>query len=884
MRAADSVTELGNRLRLATGSANAAAQAYAALLDIAQASRVGFTELGTTYASIARASGELGLGQQQLLRVTEAIANAMTISGGSAASMQAALVQLSQGLASGTLRGDELNSVMEQAPRLAQALAAGLGVSIGQLRQMGQEGQLSAQAVIAALQSQADVLKGEVAGSIKTVGQGWTQVKNAAVDAVGSLDSATGASSGLANALGVVAKGIGAIADAIKTNGDVVRVFFASLGGGPLAGLRAAAGQWMASADGIRSSIQGIEQQIKDSEEALARARARGAQAAADNIQKTIDAQRAQLSQLRRDLLQLESPALDTRAEDQRLSAMAGRIARQKKLAEEADALRQKLDGVDKGYIESVKELIRLHQEGAIGAAEYQKRLKDLQTILLKKQGAVVDRLPSLKDAFDAQAAALRESLKTSADLIEAALKAQLVGEREALEARAVLRRRAMDEEQADLRAQLAAQQGYIQRLRAVAPKDANQRQEIAEKIDAAAIKAQQLQVQIDAIDARRTVVDVEIAFDAQRLERDLADARARIEREIAQATGTETPQQRRAAIEAEYRDLLARFAGDAALQGQVLKLIDVRAAQADLAAVEQSVQQVTQRMQAQQALTAAQRQAGQITAADALARDAQASGAAHAALAGYVAELERLAAAGVPNAEAALDRLRAQMVQLKDQAGQKGWADGIAAGARAAADSMADSFGQVKAATQRAFDGLTNTLTQFVMTGKLSFKDLANSIIADLVRIAIQRQITLPLAQMLGIVPYADGGIPGGASISAWRNQVVDRPTFFAFARGGVMGEAGPEAIMPLTRGPGGRLGVDASGVGGSVTVNVINKADGTRASARERTDSSGARVVDVLIEQVQGAIAGDIARGAGPVPSALAATYGLNRVAGAY
>jgi hypothetical protein len=117
------------------------------------------------------------------------------------------------------------------------------------------------------------------------------------------------------------------------------------------------------------------------------------------------------------------------------------------------------------------------------------------------------------------------------------------------------------------------------------------------------------------------------------------------------------------------------------------------------------------------------------------------------------------------------------------------------------------------------------------------------------------------------GLVPFAKGG-------------VVSRPTVFPFASGiGLMGEAGPEAILPLKRGADGRLGVSGSGV----TVNVINNTN-AQARVQERPGPSGTRIVDVIVEQMQARIAGDIARGSGPIPTALAGTYGLNRVAGAY
>lgn len=199
VRAADAVTTLQNSLKLATGSSTAAAAAYESLFDIAQRSRTSFTELGSTYAALARAGNEMGVSQQRLLKVTEAVGNAVAISGGSAESARAALVQLGQGLASGTLRGEELNSIMEQTPRLARAIADGLNVPLGKLRELGAAGELTAERVLNALEASAGTLANEVQSSTVTVGQAFTQLQNAALKSVGDIDSATGASAGLAS-------------------------------------------------------------------------------------------------------------------------------------------------------------------------------------------------------------------------------------------------------------------------------------------------------------------------------------------------------------------------------------------------------------------------------------------------------------------------------------------------------------------------------------------------------------------------------------------------------------------------------------------------------------------------------------------------------------
>lgn len=208
---ADSVTNLNTQLRLATGSAGAAKVAYGELLEIAQRSRVSFTELGQTYSSIARATQDLGISGDKTLRLTETLAKAITISGVSAQSANAAMIQLSQGLSSGTLRGEELNSIMEQTPRVARALAQGLGVGIGALREMGKEGKLTGDVVTEALLKASDSIDKEFGKAAVTVGQASTTLANATTDLIGKLDSVTGESSRTAQGMLKVAEAISAV-------------------------------------------------------------------------------------------------------------------------------------------------------------------------------------------------------------------------------------------------------------------------------------------------------------------------------------------------------------------------------------------------------------------------------------------------------------------------------------------------------------------------------------------------------------------------------------------------------------------------------------------------------------------------------------------------
>jgi lambda family phage tail tape measure protein len=152
--------------------------------------------------------------------------------------------------------------------------------------------------------------------------------------------------------------------------------------------------------------------------------------------------------------------------------------------------------------------------------------------------------------------------------------------------------------------------------------------------------------------------------------------------------------------------------------------------------------------------------------------------------------------------------------------------------------DQLTNFGAQVADSVKGAFKGLEDQLVNFVTTGKLNFADLANSIIQDIARIAIQQAIIAPLVGGVGklfkLPGFANGGVFAQNGIQKFaRGGIVDRPTMFPFANGtGLMGEAGPEAIMPLRRGRDGRLGVAAGGGGGGINVNVSVDAKGTSVS----------------------------------------------------
>ncbi|MGC9185368.1 MAG: tape measure protein [Thiomonas sp.] len=196
---------LSARLKLATTGQQEFERALVGTQAIAQRMGASLDSVATVYGKMQQATRGLGLEQSQALQLTESVSQALRISGASASESSAALLQFGQAMASGVLRGDEFNSVMENAPRLARALADGLGVSIGKLRQMAEAGQLTADVVSKALLSQSAVLKAEYAQMPQTIGQAFTRIGNAATAFFGQINDATGATSTLARALTFVA-------------------------------------------------------------------------------------------------------------------------------------------------------------------------------------------------------------------------------------------------------------------------------------------------------------------------------------------------------------------------------------------------------------------------------------------------------------------------------------------------------------------------------------------------------------------------------------------------------------------------------------------------------------------------------------------------------
>lgn len=186
---AEAWTVLNNKLVNSIKTGETLADVNQRVFDIAQESRSSLDGIATLYSRMERAMRDAGVSGKELGQITTTISKAMTISGATAAESEGALVQLSQALASGVLRGQEFNSMSEQAPALMKGLADSLGVNIGQLRAMAAEGKLTTNVLITAFKQMAPSVEAEFAKTTATIGQSMQIATNNVTKFVG--ESAT---------------------------------------------------------------------------------------------------------------------------------------------------------------------------------------------------------------------------------------------------------------------------------------------------------------------------------------------------------------------------------------------------------------------------------------------------------------------------------------------------------------------------------------------------------------------------------------------------------------------------------------------------------------------------------------------------------------------
>lgn len=228
---ADQANNLQARMKLVTGEGDNFTRSWEGVTEVALRTHSALEDTGVLFSRIAQAGRDAGLSAEkaslQSLGLTETINQTIQISGASTEASSAAITQLIQGLQSGVLRGEEFNSVMEQAPRLAKALADGLGVTTGELRKMAESGLLTTQTVIAALQGQSAAVAAEFQRLPPTVGRAMQDLSTQWTLYVQKVDQANGASAAAAKAIQLLANNLQSIAGLLMDLGQAAAAFTA---------------------------------------------------------------------------------------------------------------------------------------------------------------------------------------------------------------------------------------------------------------------------------------------------------------------------------------------------------------------------------------------------------------------------------------------------------------------------------------------------------------------------------------------------------------------------------------------------------------------------------------------------------------------------------
>lgn len=204
----DAWTRYTNQVRLTAQSTEQLAERQQQLFQIAQQNRAPIEELARLYNRVSQSQTELGASSREIRTLLTAVGQSLAISGTTAQEARGSLIQLSQALGAGIVRAEEFNSILEGTPRIARAVASGLGTTVAGLRRLVIAGQLTSRQFFDALISQSGILADEFATTTATISQGIVRIQNSLTRFVGRFNEVTGVSavlgSGLASLSGII--------------------------------------------------------------------------------------------------------------------------------------------------------------------------------------------------------------------------------------------------------------------------------------------------------------------------------------------------------------------------------------------------------------------------------------------------------------------------------------------------------------------------------------------------------------------------------------------------------------------------------------------------------------------------------------------------------
>ena len=269
---ADAWTELNNKVANSVRTGETQAEVMQRIFDVSQATQSSLNGTATLYARLERGTRTYNTSAEDLVRLTTIINQGFAVSGATAQEAENAIIQLSQGIASGVLRGEEFNSVSEQGSRLMVALADSMGVSIGQLRAMAAQGQLTTDVVVKGLLSQGDAIGKEFANTTVSIAKGLQVAGNNVTKFFGENSTVKSFAAGFRDSVITISENLETLGTAL--------IGAAAIMGGRFAGALAMA--TAAQASRVKATIQGIVATRQSAQQEAAAASVTARKAVAD--------------------------------------------------------------------------------------------------------------------------------------------------------------------------------------------------------------------------------------------------------------------------------------------------------------------------------------------------------------------------------------------------------------------------------------------------------------------------------------------------------------------------------------------------------------------------------------------------------------------------
>lgn len=800
---ANAIAEAGDKTQLMR-SRLAGITKDAGAFDMARESAM---KLGVSVSSVAEVMQRFGMATQamgrpteDLQKLTEVVINLGRISGATQEEMTAGMLQLGQALASGRLGGDELRSVLESMPELARVLAEQLGVPIGKLRDMGSQGQLTADLVTNALLRAFDDVNRRAAELPETLEQAKNRMTNAWNDVLAGIDQTLHVSQALqavwntlAGTAEKVAVALGSASPesqrkvlqervaALKAEREQAEgVLGGALGGGVKDALNVLMPPGLASiVTQSTRPLEAINAELEKTERMLAEVGRKPLElirgAPGSTGEKPVkyeppgpltgDAAKAQDALIARIKSQADYEEQQRRESQQQLHESLNDYEdteRKKTAAAKAEAAKRQQE---QEHLQARAKT--LTQESMTDLEKYEAKVKEVDQLvgkkaLTKEQGDTVKA--GLKREFDEQQARKPEN---------------------AAEKRVADMRSEVEELKRLQAAQDVSQEKYQEVVYQIAGERAarqlGREATEAERQAVAALTIEQEKLK-DAMERSRKIQDLEQEIDASERLQKAKQEGAKAYYETAKAI----------AVEQEVRKL-----GVGATSDEIEKTRKLAAEKYDLANREQ-----------------------------------------------YDRTYDPTAGA--------LDAMK----ELGDEAQQFGKMMGDAV--KQGADTAAQALTQFVETGKLKIDDLARSIEHQLLQGAISqFVNLMLGAAGNALGSYLGATPASPTSAAAtasatpgGASQHAKGGVRSGPGIQAFENTVVRAPTFFAFARGaqlGVMGEAGDEGILPLERTASGDLGVKATGIGGSgmqVNINNFGAPEQVQTSVRKAGDQE---VLDV-------------------------------------